>query len=427
MVLKYHMIEIFTSEEARYKGRPLYQAVLEHVRGLKIAARAVVTKAVAGCYENGEIATYGIEILSFNMPLKIEIIMPAPELDVVLPGIEEMVTDGIVVVEDMNVRVHRTKSCLLPRQLKVRDVMTPQPRSVSPETPAGEVARLLLSTNFNGVPVVDAQNIPVGIITQGDLISRAQMPVRLGLLEEMDRDQVHTLLNSMSQRSAGEIMSHPAVTVGADEVLVSAVELMLKKGLKRLPVVDEHGRLVGILARLDIFRAIAKETPNWSDLQSRQVQIPNARFVRDIMRRDTHLVLPDAPVPDVIKVIDTSDIQRVAVVDAEGRFLGLISDRILLGAFAEHRAGLWDYLISKLSFTEIGQRHKAFLESLQAKTACEVMQTDLVTVREETPIAEAIRIMAQKQIKRLPVLDGEGKFKGMVSRDSLLRAGLAQA
>ena len=129
----------------------------------------------------------------------------------------------------MDIRVHRTKSCLLPRQLKVRDVMTPNPLSVSPETPAGEVARLLLSANFNGVPVVDSQNKPVGIITQGDLINRAQMPVRLGLLQEMDRDQVHTLFNSMSQRSAREIMSHPAVTVGADEALVGAVELMLKK------------------------------------------------------------------------------------------------------------------------------------------------------------------------------------------------------
>ena len=86
MVLKYHVIEIFTSEEARYKGRPLYLAVLEHVRGLKIAARGIVTKAVAGCYENGEIATHGIEVLSFNMPLKIEIIMPAPELEIVLPA-----------------------------------------------------------------------------------------------------------------------------------------------------------------------------------------------------------------------------------------------------------------------------------------------------------------------------------------------------
>ena len=152
MALAYHVIEIYTSEEARYQGQPLYQAVLERVRGLKIAARGVVTKAVAGCYENGEIATHGIEVLSFNMPLKIEIVLPAAELEVVLPLIEEMAADGIVAVREIAVRVHRSKSRLLPRQLKVRDVMSPHPRGVDLEMPAGEVARLLLSNDFNGVP-----------------------------------------------------------------------------------------------------------------------------------------------------------------------------------------------------------------------------------------------------------------------------------
>ena len=264
----------------------------------------------------------------------------------------------------------------------------------------------------------------MGVITQGDLIVRAGMPVRLGLLEELDRGDAHTLLESMSPRPAREIMSQPAVTVGADDPLVDAVEIMLAKGLKRLPVVDGDGRLAGMLARLDVFHAIARETPGWRALQCRQVQVANARFVGDIMRRDTHQVPPEAPVSDVIAVIAAGDIQRVAVVDAGGRFLGLISDRILLAAFAEHRAGFWDYLLGKLSFTEIGHRHKAFLESLQAKTARDVMLTDPVTVREDTAIDEAIRIMTNKRIKRLPVLDAEGKFLGMVSRDSMLRAGL---
>ena len=53
------------------------------------------------------------------------------------------------------------------------------------------------------------------------------------------------------------------------------------------------------------------------------------------------------------------------------------------------------------------------------------MRTDLVTVREETTIDEAVRLMADKGLKRLPVLDGEGHFRGMISRDSLLRTGLA--
>ncbi|MBE7560110.1 DUF190 domain-containing protein [bacterium] len=426
-MLKYHVIEIFTSEETRFHGKPLYQAVLERVRAQRIAARCTVTKGVAGCYENGEIASHGIEILSFNMPLKIEIILPAPELDRLLPAIEAMVEDGIIVVEEMDIRLHRAKSRLLPRQLLVRDAMTPLPQTVKAATPASDVARLLLSATFNGVPVVDDEQRPIGIITQGDLITRAGMPVRLGILREMEDDsKSQELFAAMPTLAARDIMSKPPVTVKEEERLVAAVNLMLSKGLKRVPVVDASGKLAGVLARLDIFRTIMTTAPDWDAMRAQRVDIREARFVRDIMRRDTHVVPPDTPVLEVLKIIDDNDIQRVAVVGPAGEFLGLISDRTLLGAFSEHRAGWWDYLVSKLIFLEIGKRPKELLTSLENKTAREVMQTDLITVREETPIEEAVRVMVEKRIKRLPVLDGEGKFKGMVSRDSLLRAGVAE-
>jgi CBS domain-containing protein len=51
------------------------------------------------------------------------------------------------------------------------------------------------------------------------------------------------------------------------------------------------------------------------------------------------------------------------------------------------------------------------------------MKTDLVTIREDAHIDDAIRLMTQRQIKRLPVVDAEGRFRGMISRDQLLRAG----
>jgi CBS domain-containing protein len=61
------------------------------------------------------------------------------------------------------------------------------------------------------------------------------------------------------------------------------------------------------------------------------------------------------------------------------------------------------------------------------KTAGEVMNSDIVTIRDDAPIAEAIRLMLDKAIKRLPVVDSQGKFKGMISRDALLRTGFASA
>ncbi|MEJ2032386.1 MAG: CBS domain-containing protein, partial [Deltaproteobacteria bacterium] len=164
---------------------------------------------------------------------------------------------------------------------------------------------------------------------------------------------------------------------------------------------------------------------DWKGLQEQGVQVVNLRLVADIVRRDTSTVLPDTPVDEVMRIIDCNDIQRVCVVDRDGAFLGLISDRDLLIAFVDRHPGIWDYFVGKIPFTERGRRHRELREHLQAKTAAEVMNTDILTVREDAPIEEAIRLMLDKAIKRLPVIDAEGKFKGLISRDSLLHGGFA--
>ncbi len=56
-MLQYKVMEIFTSEETHWQGRPLYSAIVQHVTDLKIASRCMVTRGIEGAYENGEIAT----------------------------------------------------------------------------------------------------------------------------------------------------------------------------------------------------------------------------------------------------------------------------------------------------------------------------------------------------------------------------------
>ncbi len=124
-----------------------------------------------------------------------------------------------------------------------------------------------------------------------------------------------------------------------------------------------------------------------------------------------------------MRVIDSNDIQRVAVVGDDGKLLGLVSDHDLLRLFSGHKIGVWDRVASKLTFTDMGKRHKAVVDQARKRTAGEVMKSDLVTIREDAHIDEAIGLMTARQIKRLPVVDAEGRFKGMLSRDSLLRAG----
>jgi CBS domain-containing protein len=426
-MLQYKVIEIFTSETARWKGRPLNEAVVQYVHGLKIAARCLVTRAIGGCYESGELATGRLEVLSYNMPLRIAIVLPATEIDRVLPEVEAMVEDGIVAVHPLEVLSHKVRKQLLPRHIKVRDIMTPDPRNVSRTTPLDSVVRLLLSSVFTGVPVVDEAERPVGVITQGDLIYKGKMPMRLGLLAASGSGRLDAVLAALAARNAGDVMTSPVIAIGQDQYVKEAVELMLNRRVKRLPVVDADGKLAGMLSRLDIFRTIMHAAPDWSAFKQQDIAVRNVRTVADIMRRDAHAVAPETPVDDILRLIDSNDIQRVAVVDKECRLLGLISDRDLLVAFTpDFPEAIWEQLLRLVPFSEKAKRHREFKERLRARTAAEVMNRDVVTVTEATAIDAAIAVMAEKGFKRLPVVDEEGKFKGMISRDSLLRTGFGR-
>jgi CBS domain-containing protein len=423
-MLNYKAIEIFTSEEIRYRNKALTEAVIEYVRNLKIAARCIVTRGIAGCYESGEVSTGRLEVLSYNLPVRIYILVPAVETERVLDGLNGMIEDGIVALHDLNVLTHRARNSFFPRQLMVRDVMTHKPQSISVDSPLSGAVRLLLGSVFTGLPVVDARRRPVGVITQGDLITKGGLPLRLGLLAESGHDSLERLFERLADRQAAEVMTAPAVIISEDRPLSEAVERMLAKGVKRLPAVDKDGRLTGMLSRLDIFRTVMREAPDWNAFQAQKIEVKRLKSVADILRRDTRTVSPETPLDEVIRIIDHNDIQRVAVVDGQGKLLGLISDRDLLRYFKPQQEGLLHLLTKPKHLFQQGTETTGDLQRSLAETnAGAIMTTALTTVREETLIEEAIAVMIEKGFKRLPVVDADGHFKGMISRDSVLRTG----
>lgn len=423
MPLNYCVIEIFTSEDARHGHEPLHEAVINYVDNLHIAARCMVMRGTEGCYENGERVTQRLLELSFNMPIKIDILLPTQERDQTLAALQSMVKEGIVAVRDITIHSYALQGNLVPRTLKVKDVMTSDPVSVAPSDSVKSVIQILLSNSFNGLPVVDHHHHPVGIVTQADLVRKAHMPLRLGLLNQWRWQQIDPALSAFDHQKVSDIMSQPVIVIGCDEPLTHAVDRMLEKHLKRLPVVEQDGELIGILARSDIFHSITTGFPHWQSSVQKDIKIDNLCQVSDIMRRDIHAVRPETPVEEVLRIIDANDIQRIAVTDDQGKFMGLIADRDVLAAFTEHHPSVWQRFISAIVFTEKGERHKALGKKLRHKKAADVMQTNLITVQEETDINEAIRIMTEKGLKRLPVVALDGTFQGIISRDAVLRAG----
>jgi len=121
----------------------------------------------------------------------------------------------------------------------VRDIMTTDVVTVRPDTPHQTVAAMLRQHRVSGFPVADDDGKVVGVVTETDLVA----------LVAGRRHRGH---RAAEQATAGDLMSHPAVTVGPDDPVKTAARLMRKQRLQRLPVVDRDGRLAGIVSRSDV-------------------------------------------------------------------------------------------------------------------------------------------------------------------------------
>lgn len=130
--------------------------------------------------------------------------------------------------------------------LRVADLMTLDPVTVPIDATVEEAESLLRQFHITGLPVVDAHDRLVGVISQTDLLYLATPTVRA------------LIRNRGSGMRIGEVMSVPAVTVDAMATLTDAARIMDRSHLHRLVVVDGEGRPVGVLSSMD-YVALAAE------------------------------------------------------------------------------------------------------------------------------------------------------------------------
>jgi CBS domain-containing protein len=149
------------------------------------------------------------------------------------------------------------------RPIDVSEMMTRAVYTVSPEATVSEVAKLLVAHNISALPVCDADGALVGIISEGDLLrpfteSRSLKRASwLSLLAE-GSDLAPDFLDFIKreQWNVRQLMTHSVVTATESMSVSSLAELLMTHHIKRVPVLRD-GRLVGIVSRADIVRAIA--------------------------------------------------------------------------------------------------------------------------------------------------------------------------
>jgi CBS domain-containing protein len=148
--------------------------------------------------------------------------------------------------------------------MKARNVMTTKVISAPPNMPIQDIARLLLKNHISAVPVVDEAGVPVGMVSEGDLIGRDERDQEerrdwwLALLAEgqtLSPEFLSTI--HPAKRAAREVMSSPVITIGEDTEAGEIARLLQAHRIKRVPVVRE-GRMVGIVSRENLLRVLAE-------------------------------------------------------------------------------------------------------------------------------------------------------------------------
>ncbi|MEU9188906.1 CBS domain-containing protein [Streptomyces sp. NPDC048484] len=146
---------------------------------------------------------------------------------------------------------------------KVGSVMTSEVVRATYGTPFKEVARLLAEHRISGLPVVGDDGKVIGVISETDLMARqAQTPDPLKPERRFDWRKltpgVRARRTKARARTAGQLMSEPAVTIRSDGTVVEAARVMAHRRVERLPVVDEEERLVGIVTRRDVLQVFLR-------------------------------------------------------------------------------------------------------------------------------------------------------------------------
>ncbi len=303
----------------------------------------------------------------------------------------------------------------------VRAIMSPDPVAVRTHTPIPQLVDIAIREGVRTLPVLDENDVVVGIVTDNDLLRRSSLAMRLGLMNGLTPNERAELLRNVQNHTASDIMTAPPITLIHTATLGEAVGLMNHNDLKRVPVIDRSGHLMGMLTRSDLLRELtfSETAPVWS-VEGQEMPLSWKTPVGQIMTDEVTTVKSNTPVINVIQAMLNSAQKRIIVVDEHEQPVGIITDGdLLLRAHLDYRPGLLNALPA------VWNRHHHTGEwgsDLASQSASDVMIAPLVTVPIHTSAKDALRILMENRIKRLPVIDEQGHVVGLVGRAGLMRA-----
>lgn len=151
--------------------------------------------------------------------------------------------------------IRHAKERLL-RKIIVREIMTEKVVTVRGDTEIKEAARLLSENRISGMPVIDDSGKVIGIVTEADILASAGIKREHRFMDTLKHLFGEPVPSGRKGEYVKEIMTSPAITTYSDADIRDIAKILDEKRIKRLPVVDKEGRLIGIISRADIIKAI---------------------------------------------------------------------------------------------------------------------------------------------------------------------------
>lgn len=272
---------------------------------------------------------------------------------------------------------------------EIMAIATQEVISVPPTRTIMDAAEQMTSCGFRRLPVTDAGTRKLrGIITSGDVINFMGGGDKYQLVEVRHKGNLLAAVNE----SVRTIMTQQPETLQNDARIGDALEIILKKKIGGLPIVDKDGVLAGIVTERDVLRVLAAER--------------SGLHVEDVMSSALRVTAPDCPIARVTRDMTKYRFRRLPVV----------SDDVLYGIVTA--TDIMRYLGSREVFSRLTTGHVAEVMDLPVRT---LIARELTTTTPEKNISEAAREMLEKNIGALPVIE-DSRLIGLVTEFDLVRA-----
>jgi CBS domain-containing protein len=407
---------IYLGESSKTGLQQTATVILDYLRQERVAG-VTVLRGVSGYGAQSLARDDDALSISPDAPLIVTFVDRPERVARVLPRVQSLVQHGLITRTAVEVlKYTRVLAGSFPEHIRVADVMTREVVTVAPEASVQTVVNLLIDRALRSLPVVDESGRLLGIITDGDLLSRGGVVLPApGRTLNQNGEAALELGHALQ---AHDLMTPNPVWVMASSSLADSAALLVTHDLKRLPVLDEQGQVVGMISRGDLLGTVVGDRPTQEYRPAAPTKHP--RRVVEVMVREVPTVLPNSSLADVLDALMNARQRRVVVVDGDARVVGIISDgdvmrRAARQVPASSAHGLWGWLRG-------GPRPASVeLPGTQLR-ARDIMTSPVYTVTADTAIREAVDALMAHKVKRLPVVDGDGRLLGLIGRAGLLQA-----